>query len=102
MVPTFFPLSVKVHILPKGPDECNMFKVKSVKKSEGPPFHPTLKNVHFKTAWEVLKYTEHCEQELDVHLVRAMNPPFTEECLTDPARQDKVSVLFILYVYIHI
>lgn len=57
----------------------------SIKKEGGPPFHPTSKNDHFKTALEVLKHTKCCEQELNVHLMRrARNSSSGDEWSMDP------------------
>lgn len=77
---------------------CNMFKIKAVRNKEGHLSIQPKKNVHLKTALEVLKYTECCEQGLNVHLVRARNSSFTNKMVNASC---KAGQGFSAFYFIH-
>lgn len=77
---------------------CNMFKIKAVRNKEGHLSIQPKKNVHLKTALEVLKYTECCEQGLNVHLVKARNSSFTNKMVNASC---KAGQGFSAFYFIH-
>lgn len=77
---------------------CNMLKLKVVRNKEGRLSIRPKKNVHLKTALEVLKYTECCEQVLNVHLVRARNSSFTNKMINASCKAGRG---FSAFYFIH-